>query len=213
MSDTETGSDETTELAAPPQATYAPDLYLVVVSAVAGALLALMGVLLVDGGSATGETPCTHPTEAAAAEAPGQPTGARGPVAPAPAHVRPLEDESERVSLPEPEDDMPWSVPVAAKCTWTRVTDVGSRFADTPPLPDGSNGISVSFKSGLSLISYSSHPAIAATKVGSRVQVCLVQEMRGCPPGDDRGKTYRVYDPLQGIAWSMGEDLHICGGA
>ncbi len=127
--------------------------------------------------------------------------------------MRPLEDESDNVSIPAPEDDMPWSVPVAAKCAWTRVTDVGSRFADEPILPDGSNGISVSFKSGLSLIAYTSNPAIEKTKIGARVQVCLVQEMRGCPPGDDRGKTYRVYDPLQGIAWSMGEDLHICGGA
>ncbi len=127
--------------------------------------------------------------------------------------MRPLEDESDNVSIPAPEDDMPWSVPVAAKCAWTRVTDVGSRFADEPILPDGSNGISVSFKSGLSLIAYTSNPAIEKTKIGARVQVCFVQEMRGCPPGDDRGKTYRVYDPLQGIAWSMGEDLHICGGA
>jgi hypothetical protein len=76
MSDTETGSDETTELAAPPQVTYAPDLYLVVVSTIAGALLALMGVLLFHDGSSTGETPCTHPTEAAAAEAPGPPKSA-----------------------------------------------------------------------------------------------------------------------------------------
>ncbi|MEN9787182.1 MAG: hypothetical protein RLZZ299_2446 [Pseudomonadota bacterium] len=128
-----------------------------------------------------------------------------------------LEDPFEGVSIPEPEEDMAWPVPVAARCQWTRVSGVGPRLESGAPGPgiptDFSSGISVAFENGVGLVSYTSNPAIESTRVGSRVQVCLYEQMRGCPPGDDRGKSYRVYDPTQGIAWSMGDSQHVCGGA
>ncbi len=224
MSDeTEARGDETTELdAAPlrpevpeaPVVETAPDIYLMVLCAFAGAILALIGTIF-----AMDEDEDAEGSPRATVASPASPPPAPEPSAPPPPRVRPLEAElGDDVSLPTPEDDMPYSVPVAAKCAWTRVRSVGSRFAPSPDDPPGadtdfSNGISVVFSNGLDLISYTSNPAIERTKVGSRVQACLVQEMRGCPPGDDRGKTYRVYDPIQGIAWTMGDSLHICGGA
>jgi hypothetical protein len=191
------------------------DPYLLVMCVFAGAILALLSVLLVNATEAphVTRTSVDPPAPAALATEP-PPAPPPAPDPDPPVTTRPLETDAESVSLPSPEDDMPYSVPVAARCRWTRVAEVSSRLAPDPGQPpDFDNGISVSFTSGLQLVSYSSNPAIEATKAGTRVQTCLVQEMRGCPPGDDRGKTYRVYDPRQGIAWSMGDSMHICGGA
>ena len=134
-----------------------------------------------------------------------------------------LEDPFEGVSIPEPDDsgEQAWPVPVAARCQWTRVSAIGPRLEpspdEEPPKPgapvDYSSGIALAFTNGVGLVSYSSHPVIEGLKEGARVQVCLYEEMRGCPPGDNRGKSYRVYDPKQGAAFSMGDSQHVCGGA
>lgn len=113
------------------------------------------------------------------------------------------------------EEGLPWEEPVAAKCVWTRMTARGPRLEPGPgePQNDYSSGVAVAFANGLGLVSYSATQEVLRTKVGTRVQVCLFREMRGCPPGDDRGKEYRVFDPVEKVAWSMGDSQHVCGGA
>lgn len=113
------------------------------------------------------------------------------------------------------EEGLPWEEPVAAKCAWTRVTARGPRLTPDPGESehDYSSGVGFAFANGVGLVSYNATQDMLRTTVGTRVQVCLFREMRGCPPGDDRGKEYRVYDPVHKVAWSMADSQHSCGGA
>jgi hypothetical protein len=48
---------------------------------------------------------------------------------------------------------------------------------------------------------------------GLPLRVCKATEMRGCPPHDDRGGTWRLQPIDGGPAQEWGQTLHTCGGA
>jgi hypothetical protein len=68
-------------------------------------------------------------------------------------------------------------------------------------------------ENGVSIVEYNSNTVVDHQRVGDKVQVCLIKVPAHCPEGDDRGKTYRVYDYLQKAAYTMADSQHGCGGA
>lgn len=48
---------------------------------------------------------------------------------------------------------------------------------------------------------------------GHKVKVCLESLPRNCPPGDSRGKAYRLLDYLTGARVAGVDSWHQCGGA
>ena len=73
----------------------------------------------------------------------------------------------------------------------------------------------ISLTNGLHLFSGEGDDSIlsSAFAAGHRVRACLQSLPQNCPPGDDRGKRYRVVD-LQTRARAEGVDSwHLCGGA
>ncbi len=48
---------------------------------------------------------------------------------------------------------------------------------------------------------------------GDKLSVCLIRVPKDCPPGDDRGKEYRITNPKNQKSFTGTPDWHSCGGA
>lgn len=95
------------------------------------------------------------------------------------------------------------------QCQVTRIARLGSRLVGG----DFGMGVSIVFKNGIGLVDYAPNPVIVQQQAGDVVTVCLVSLPTNCPPGDDRGKTYSVYDHRQQATYTMADSSHMCGGA
>jgi hypothetical protein len=51
------------------------------------------------------------------------------------------------------------------------------------------------------------------SRPGDRVSMCLVSIPKDCPPGDDRGRTYKATNKRTGHTWTLPDSEHMCGGA
>ena len=97
-------------------------------------------------------------------------------------------------------------------CVDTRVKDVETRLADgDQPVPD--SGSAIQFANGGYQVSYETVPAVEASRAGDPVKMCLVRVPQGCPPGDDRGREYRVTNLRTHKSWLLPDAEHMCGGA
>jgi len=56
-------------------------------------------------------------------------------------------------------------------------------------------------------------PAIARSRVGDKVVMCVTRLPDHCPPGDFRGVVYKTRDLRTGENWEEGDSVHSCGGA
>ena len=125
-----------------------------------------------------------------------------------------------------------WTVPFTLVGSLAVYTSAVSFAApgDRSPLPEGTRGcvdtvvkrievpadanLTVAFANGVHLVGDWGSPKVAAHQhVDDPVQVCLISTPTGCPPGDDRGKRYRVFDQKQQKAYVLADSLHVCGGA
>lgn len=102
---------------------------------------------------------------------------------------------------------------VKGPCVDTHITEIGTRLTDGNDKPVPDSGVSIGFSSGLSLVGYSTPPEVKLQHLGDAVRVCLVAVPVGCPPGDDRGKLYRVQDAHLRISYVLPDAQHMCGGA
>lgn len=102
---------------------------------------------------------------------------------------------------------------VKGPCVDTHITEIGTRLVDGDGKPVPDSGVSIGFSSGLSLVGYSTPPEVKLQHPGDAVRVCLVAVPVGCPPGDDRGKLYRVHDAHLRISYVLPDAQHMCGGA
>lgn len=93
-------------------------------------------------------------------------------------------------------------------CVETQVDFVGTRLSEV-----ADSGTAIEFTNGLSLVSYSQIPAAAESKEGDKVKACLEALPKNCPPGDERGKVYRIENLRTGKSFSMPDSAHACGGA
>jgi hypothetical protein len=94
--------------------------------------------------------------------------------------------------------------PVRA-CTLTRVAYVGYRAGDS--------GSVIEYANGLWQVDYNIIPGMQGSRRGDRVLLCLTDIPVGCPPGDDRGRTYKGTNLRTLESWSAINSEHSCGGA
>jgi hypothetical protein len=100
------------------------------------------------------------------------------------------------------------------QCSDTFVANVGSRLADgATGQPIAGSGTVISFTNGMSLVSYDTVPAAAASKLKDKVKMCLYSVPKNCPPGDNRGKFYNVMNYRTHGKFRMSDSQHLCGGA
>jgi hypothetical protein len=94
------------------------------------------------------------------------------------------------------------------QCVETRVKEVGTRLENTP-----GSGSSITFTNGGGQVSYEQVPEVDRSRPGDRVSMCLVSVPEDCPPGDDRGRTYKTTNKRTGQSWTLPDAEHMCGGA
>jgi hypothetical protein len=99
------------------------------------------------------------------------------------------------------------------ECLETQVQSTSDRFGGPLSNPPSQDGTSVRFENRLGQVSYQFEAAIARSRAGDRVQICLKSLPRDCPPGDERGKVYRTTNLRTGETWVLPDSQHSCGGA
>jgi uncharacterized protein len=97
------------------------------------------------------------------------------------------------------------------KCTDTSISDIGARLVGSSPKEAGT---AIRYRNGLFGVSYDYIPAISArSRVGDAVKICWISRFANCPPGDNRGNTYRTTNLRTGENWELPDAQHLCGGA
>ncbi|MBX3429463.1 MAG: hypothetical protein KF779_07785 [Hyphomonadaceae bacterium] len=94
--------------------------------------------------------------------------------------------------------------PIGA-CAQTSVIDYGFR-ADA-------SGSAIEYANGQVQIDYDFIEGIHHSRRGDVVRLCLTEIPIGCPPGDDRGRTYKATNLRTRESWSALDSEHSCGGA
>lgn len=103
------------------------------------------------------------------------------------------------------------NVSQVGQCERTSVEWIGTRLqrvAGDPP-----DGTSIRFANGVRQVSYYRAPAVLSSRVNDAARVCLIEIPRDCPPGDNRGRVYRVTNLRTGKTWELPDSSHECGGA
>ena len=101
------------------------------------------------------------------------------------------------------------------ECVTTTIEKISDRFGAPiggSPRPDGM-GSAVVFANGGSQVSYEWEAALARSRVGDKVRMCLVSIPQDCPPGDSRGRRYTTTNLRTDEAWTLPDSQHMCGGA
>ena len=93
-------------------------------------------------------------------------------------------------------------------CALTTIKAVGTRLEGIDD-----SGDAVSFADGGYQVSYMKIVGLKGSKAGDRVKLCLVSIPDDCPPGDDRGKVYKVTNLRTHASWEAPNSEHSCGGA
>jgi len=96
------------------------------------------------------------------------------------------------------------------KCVVTTITRINWRFEDEPD-----SGSLVEYATGTIGVSYHEIPAITRSKVGDKVELCLVTlPGEECPANDrDRGILYAAVNLRTQEFWELYNSEHLCGGA
>jgi hypothetical protein len=100
------------------------------------------------------------------------------------------------------------------QCSNTAIKDVATRLVDgstNKPIPG--SGSAVDFANGGYQVSYDTVAAITQSRAGDPVTMCLVSIPQNCPPGDDRGRTYKTTNLRTHGVWTLPDAEHGCGGA
>lgn len=99
------------------------------------------------------------------------------------------------------------------KCADTFIQEVSTRLSDGNGAPVEGSGTGVTLTNGVYLVSYDEIPALKRSKVGKRVKLCLLSIPSNCPPGDDRGRFYRLLNYRTRQSVELPDSQHMCGGA
>ncbi len=101
------------------------------------------------------------------------------------------------------------------ECVITTIAEVSDRFGapiGARPNPN-SMGSAVSYANGGYQVSYDWVAALAHSRAGDKVRLCLASIPQDCPPGDNRGRYYKTTNLRTGESWSLPDAQHMCGGA
>ena len=94
------------------------------------------------------------------------------------------------------------------QCENTTIKDIGTRLEGV-----ADSGDQVIYANGILAVSYETIKGLKGSRVGDPVKLCLTEIPDDCPPGDDRGKTYKATDLRTHKSWSAMDSEHMCGGA
>lgn len=94
------------------------------------------------------------------------------------------------------------------QCAMTTIKHVGTRL-------DGvaDSGDAVDYANGGYQVDYSTIKGLKGSRAGDPVQLCLTSLPENCPPGDDRGKSYKATNLRTHQSWTAFDSEHMCGGA
>jgi len=90
-------------------------------------------------------------------------------------------------------------------CALTRVVHVGTRAGDS--------GSVIEYANGLWQVDYNAISGIHRSRRGDPALLCLTDIPINCPPGDDRGRTFKGTNLRTLESWSALDSEHSCGGA
>jgi hypothetical protein len=96
------------------------------------------------------------------------------------------------------------------KCAETSITEIGGRLEGDENFETGTF---VGFANEGMQIGYSRVEAVVKSRIGDPVRMCLTDIPKDCPPGDERGRSYRTTNLRTGESWEMADSQHMCGGA
>jgi hypothetical protein len=99
------------------------------------------------------------------------------------------------------------------QCVITSVSRVETRLVDDAKKPVSGSGSAIEFANGGYQVSYEQVRAVDTSRRGDRVKMCLVSIPRDCPPGDERGRVYKVTNLRTRASWILPDSQHTCGGA
>jgi len=85
-------------------------------------------------------------------------------------------------------------------CEATSIKEIGSRLKGENQKTSGS---SVVYSNGITGISYEHISALDNSRIGDRVNVCLISVPIGCPYGDIRGREYVARNLRTDEHWRM----------
>ncbi|MDH6267063.1 hypothetical protein M2360_002460 [Rhizobium sp. SG_E_25_P2] len=97
-----------------------------------------------------------------------------------------------------------------SQCAETSITEIGGRLEGDETFETGTF---VVFANEGMQIGYDRVEAIVNSKIGDPVRMCLTDIPKDCPPGDERGRSYRTTNLRTGESWEMADSQHMCGGA
>lgn len=128
-----------------------------------------------------------------------------------------LERRAEKLAAEQPQKQNKFPA-VPGECAMTHIQTITTRGGEELKDDNEGDGVRVTFESGVSLVDYNRHYGLITdfkfVKAKDVVALCLVSIPHDCPKGDDRGKTYFVYDATNfpKTDWLMGDSQHSCGG-
>ena len=102
------------------------------------------------------------------------------------------------------------------ECRETRITQITTRWGDPLTYDEdyySASGSLVRFSNGGNQVSFSKVQELIRSRVRDRVRMCLISVPEHCPPGDDRGRSYRTTNLRTGESWTLPDDTRVCGGA
>ena len=103
------------------------------------------------------------------------------------------------------------------QCSYTSITAITDRFdqklSPSPPTDGFDPGTKIRYANDVYQFSYEKETAIIRSAIGDKVQICLIEIPKNCPPGDSRGRVYNTKNLRTGEAWSLPDSQHSCGGA
>lgn len=93
-------------------------------------------------------------------------------------------------------------------CVRTSIQAIGTRLEG-----QADSGSALVYANGIRGVSYDTLPGIVGSRVGDKVELCLVSIPKNCPPGDVRGKVYLAINLRTQVFWRLPDAEHSCGGA
>jgi hypothetical protein len=93
-------------------------------------------------------------------------------------------------------------------CVTTAVKAIGTRLEGV-----SDSGSAITYTNGIYQVSYEAIIGVSASRVGDPIRLCLTGIPDECPPGDDRGKTYKATNLRTKKSWEAMDSEHMCGGA
>ncbi len=94
------------------------------------------------------------------------------------------------------------------QCVATAIKEISTRLEGV-----ADSGDAITYANGIYGVSYSRIDGLKGARAGDAIELCLTEIPDDCPPGDDRGKTYKATDLRTHKHWEAMDSEHICGGA